>query len=195
MLLEEDPATLIRATVQNFAVAPDKAALKRLQDSTAVLNQARELRLREAESSLKKLSRQLNTVQSQYEELTSQHSSAAHASEMARLDTQKFRTAKAASDLEVETERLSSQAADLAARLQELELQGVEGEPSAADPVEDEVLLRLKVYRSLGIELEREGEEWSRAVIRNDRKGDVHVVNMDKKFSRFFYANYFWSTL
>ncbi|KAH8847380.1 kinetochore-associated Ndc80 complex subunit spc24 [Pyricularia oryzae] len=195
MLLEEDPATLIRATVQNFAVTPDKAALKRLQDSTAVLNQARELRLREAESSLKKLSRQLNTVQSQYEELTSQHSSAAHASEMARLDTQKFRTAKAASDLEVETERLSSQAADLAARLQELELQGVEGEPSAADPVEDEVLLRLKVYRSLGIELEREGEEWSRAVIRNDRKGDVHVVNMDKKFSRFFYANYFWSTL
>ncbi|TLS30485.1 hypothetical protein PpBr36_02902 [Pyricularia pennisetigena] len=195
MLLEEDPATLIRATVQNFAVAPDKAALKRLQDSTAVLNQARELRLREAESSLKKLSRQLNTVQSQYEELTLQHSSAAHASEMARLDTQKFRTAKAASDLEVETERLSSQAADLAARLQELELQGVEGEPGAADPVEDEVLLRLKVYRSLGIELEREGEEWSRAVIRNDRKGDVHVVNMDKKFSRFFYANYFWNTL
>lgn len=53
MLLEEDPATLIRATVQNFAVTPDKAALKRLQDSTAVLNQARELRLREAESSLK----------------------------------------------------------------------------------------------------------------------------------------------
>ncbi|TLD30524.1 hypothetical protein PspLS_02837 [Pyricularia sp. CBS 133598] len=195
MLLEEDPATLIRATVQNFAVAPDKAALKRLQDSTAVLNQARELRLREAESSLKKLSRQLKTVHSQYEELTSQHSSAAHASEMARLDTQKFRTAKAASDLEVETERLSSQAADLAARLQELELQGVEGEPSAADSVEDEVLLRLKVYRSLGIELERDGEEWSRAVIRNDRKGDVHVVNMDKKFSRFFYANYFWSTL
>lgn len=121
---------------------------------------------------------------------------------MSRLDTQKFRTAKAASDLEVETERLASQAADLAARLQELELQGVEGEASAADPVDDEVLLRLKVYRSLGIELERAGGgeggadgEWTRAVIRNDRKGDVHVVNMDKKFSRFFYANYFWSTL
>lgn len=118
---------------------------------------------------------------------------------MARLDTQKFRTAKAASDLEVETERLSSQAADLATRLQELELQGVEGEASATDPVEDEVLLRLKVYRSLGIELERDGDgadgEWTRAVIRNDRKGDVHVVNMDKKFTRFFYANYFWQTL
>jgi kinetochore protein Spc24 len=49
----------------------------------------------------------------------------------------------------------------------------------------------------LGIEIERDEKdgEFSRAVIRNDRKGDVHVVNMDRKFSRFFYANYFWQTL
>ncbi|KAL8346783.1 hypothetical protein RB598_000597 [Gaeumannomyces tritici] len=206
MILEEDPALLIRATVNNFNIQPDKAAITRVGGALSMLQEARQLRLREAETSLKKLSRQLNTLQSQHTELTSQHSSAAHASEMARLDTQKFRTAKTASDLEVETERLSSQAADLAARLQELELQGVEGEASATDPVEDEVLLRLKVYRGLGIELEREGGggggsegadggEWTRAVIRNDRKGDVHVVNMDKKFTRFFYANYFWQTL
>ncbi len=108
----------------------------------------------------------------------------------------------------METERLSAQAADLSARLQELELQGDDGplpgsaggSGSGGAVTEDEVLLRLKVYRSLGIELERdtaghEGEGWSRAVVRNDRKGDVHVVNMDKKFSRFFYANYFWQTL
>jgi kinetochore protein Spc24 len=54
----------------------------------------------------------------------------------------------------------------------------------------------LKVYRSLGIEIERDGEgEFSRVVVRNDRKGDVHVVNIDRKFSRFFYANYFWQSL
>lgn len=101
----------------------------------------------------------------------------------------------------MEAERLSSQQADLAARLQELELQGLEGSPDEAakrrDPVDDEVLLRLKVYRSLGIDLERDEKdgEFSRAIVRNDRKGDVHVINMDKKFSRFFYANYFWQTL
>lgn len=139
----------------------------------------------------------------------STHSSSAHASEISRLDTQKFRTAKAASDLEMEAERLSSQQADLAARLQELEMQGVEGEDAARrrDPVDDEVLLRLKVYRSLGIELERDEKdgsgsgggggsgEFAKAVVRNDRRGDVHVVNLDRKFSRFFYANYFWQTL
>jgi kinetochore protein Spc24, fungi type len=141
-------------------------------------------------------------MQSQHSEITS----TAHASEISRLDSQKFRIAKAASDLEVETERLHSQAANLAARLQELELQGVDGMSPGAfgganaggrDPVEDEVLLRLKVYRGLGIEIERDEKdgEFNKAVVRNDRKGDVHVVNMDRKFSRFFYANYFWQTL
>jgi kinetochore protein Spc24 len=63
--------------------------------------------------------------------------------------------------------------------------------------VEDEVLLRLKVYRSLGMEIERDSRdgEFNRVVVRNDRKGDVHVVNIDRKFSRFFYANYFWQSL
>lgn len=120
----------------------------------------------------------------------------------------------------METERLQTQLAEMQARLQELELQGVdggdgtttgtgtgEGGSGAAGQgqngggmrsVEDEVLLRLKVYRSLGIEIEREEAdgEFTRAVVRNDRKGDVCVVNVDRhRFSRFFYANYFWQTL
>lgn len=168
-------------------------------------------------------------MHSQHEELSATHSTASHASEISRLDTQKFRTAKAASDAEMEVERLSQQLADLQARLQELEAQGDEGEVlSGADndgaggggaTIDDEVLLRLKVYRSLGIDVERDENdgvgdvggagggggggladgpgagEFTKAVIRNDRRGDVHVVNIDKKFSRFFYANYFWQTL
>ncbi|EXF86490.1 hypothetical protein COL5a_010310 [Colletotrichum fioriniae] len=205
MLLAEEPATLISHTIDNFNIQPDKQAIARINESLSTLQQARELRLREAENALKKLSRQLNTMTSQHAELTSTHSSTAHASEIARLDTTKFRTAKAASDAEMEAERLAQQAADLNARLQELEIQGLDGsadeQARRRDPVDDEVLLRLKVYRSLGIEIERDGKdgsgtgEFTRAVVRNDRKGDVHVVNMDKKFSKFFYANYFWQTL
>lgn len=56
--------------------------------------------------------------------------------------------------------------------------------------------LRLKIFRSLGIDIEPdEAGNFNRAVIRNSRKGDVHVVNIDPKFSRFFYSNYFWSTM
>lgn len=138
-------------------------------------------------------------MQSQHDELVSTNSSRDHATEIAKLDSKKFRTAKEASDMEMETERLGLQLADLSARLQELELQGVEGEEAGRrrDVMEDEVLLRLKVYRSLGIDIERDREngEFNKAVVRNDRKGDVHVVNMDKKFSRYFYANYFWQSL
>ncbi|KFH42730.1 kinetochore protein-like protein [Hapsidospora chrysogenum ATCC 11550] len=199
MLLSEEPATLIHHTIKNFNIGPDKQAVSRVSESLSTLEQARQLRISEAESALRRLSRQLGTLSSQHDDLVAAHSPADHASKIARLDTQKFRTAKAASDAEVETERLAQQAADLSARLHELELQGVEGGDDARrrDPVDDEVLLRLKVYRSLGIDIERDERdaEWNRAVVRNDRKGDVHVVNMDKKFSRYFYANYFWSTL
>jgi len=82
--------------------------------------------------------------------------------------------------------------------LQELELQGIEGGDNARRGlVDDEISLKLKVYRGLGIEVERDPSngEYTKAVVRNARKGDVHVVNMDSKFSRFFYANYFWSTM
>ncbi|KXX82169.1 putative kinetochore protein SPC24 [Madurella mycetomatis] len=201
MLLEEDPSTLIRHTIANFNIAPDKTAVSRVSESLSTLQQARELRLREAETSLRRLARSLGTLSSQHAELTASHSSAEHASEIARLDTQKFRIAKAASDLEMETERLQAQLAELNARLQELELQGVEGGvgdgAGAGGLVEDEVLLRLKVYRSLGMEIERDSKdgEFSRVVVRNDRKGDVHVVNIDRRFSRFWYANYFWQSL
>ncbi|KAL0471479.1 putative kinetochore protein spc24 [Neurospora intermedia] len=222
MLLEEDPSTLIAHTTQNFNIAPDRHAVSRVAESLSTLQQARDLRLRESETNLKKLARTLNTLQSQHQEVTSSHSSAEHASLISRLDTQKFRVAKNVSDLEMETERLQTQLAELQARLQELELQGVDGgDASAAGAgatatgengngsgsgnggqvrsVEDEVLLRLKVYRSLGIEIEREeqdGGEFTRAVVRNDRRGDVCVVNVDRhRFSRFFYANYFWQTL
>lgn len=197
-LTKKTPNQLIHHTIQNFNIGPDKVAVARINDSLSTLQQARDLQRQEADSALKKLARQLGALQAQHAELVSSHSPADHSSEISRLDTQKFRTAKAASDLEMETERLSGRLADLGARLQELELQGVDGGAEGGrDAVEDEVLLRLRVYRSLGIDVERDERdgEFARAVVRNDRKGDVHVVNLDKKFSRFFYANYFWQTL
>ncbi|TVY58516.1 putative kinetochore protein spc24 [Lachnellula cervina] len=198
MLLDEDPATLIHHTIGNFNITPDKLAVSRINESLSTLQQARELRVREADSALKKLSRTLTTLNNHHNETLSAHSSTAHASEIATLDTQKFRIAKTANDLEIESERLSSQLADLQSRLQELEQQGVEGGDNVRRGlVDDEIGLKLKVYRGLGIDIERdtEGGEYNKAIVRNGKLGDVHIVNMDGKFSRFFYANYFWNTL
>lgn len=66
---------------------------------------------------------------------------------------------------------------------------------------EDHILtsnrLKLKLYRTLGIDVEADQTtgQYNKAVIRNAAKGDVHVVNIDPKFSRQFYTNYFWRTM
>ena len=57
--------------------------------------------------------------------------------------------------------------------------------------------LKLNFYRTyLGIDVEADkAGNYNKAVIRNNEKGDVHVVNIDPKMSRFFYANYFWQKM
>ncbi|KAL8726470.1 MAG: hypothetical protein Q9166_006701 [cf. Caloplaca sp. 2 TL-2023] len=198
MLLDEDPATLIHHTIGNFNIQPDKIAIGRINESLSTLQQARDLRIRESENALKKLSRSLHTLTTQHNETVSSHNSTDHASQIVELDTQKFRVAKAASDLEVEGERLEQELDSLKRRLQQLELQGVEGDGAmkAKRETEDSTVLKLKVYRSLGIEVHPDNTgTYNKAIIRNTRKGDVHVVNVDKKFSRYFYANYFWQGL
>ncbi|KAH1486418.1 hypothetical protein LV164_005158 [Aspergillus fumigatus] len=198
MLLDEDPATLIHHTIGNFNIQPDKQAVTRINDSLSTLQQSRELRMRDAESALRKLSRNLHALTAQHEEAVSSHDSAKHAAQMVELDTKKFRIAKAATELEIESERLEGELEMLKERLAELEAQGLEGDEATRREREadDATILRLKIYRSLGIDIEAdEAGNFSKAIIRNSRKGDVHVVNMDPKFSRFFYANYFWSTM
>ncbi|KAL9101629.1 MAG: hypothetical protein Q9163_003127 [Psora crenata] len=134
----------------------------------------------------------------QHSETVSARNSLDHASHIVELDTEKFRIAKTASDLEIEGERLEQELEGLKNRLHELDEQGVEGDEAAKArrEVDDPTILRLKVYRSLGIDIETDSAgNYNKAVIRNIATGDVHVVNIDPKFSRFFYSNYFWQTM
>ena len=154
-------------------------------------------------------------MNTQHNETLFSHKTADHASQIVELDTQKFRIAKAASDLEIESERLEQELEGLKGRLHDLDIQGVEGSESAKARREQDdptlwvissisgnwsaltiTRLKLKIYRSLGIDVDPDSAgNYNKAVIRNSQKGDVHVVNIDPKFSRFFYANYFWQTI
>jgi kinetochore protein Spc24 len=80
---------------------------------------------------LRKLARTLNTLAAQHNELVASHDPARHAAEIVELDTKKFRIAKAASELEIESERLEGELEALKARLAELEAQGLEGDEMA----------------------------------------------------------------
>lgn len=70
-------------------------------------------------------------MSSQHKEAVSTHDSASHAAEIVELDTKKFRIAKAASEVEIESERLEGELEALKAKLADLELQGVEGDDQA----------------------------------------------------------------
>ncbi|KAK3079747.1 hypothetical protein LTS18_004004 [Coniosporium uncinatum] len=201
MLLDEDPATLINGCIANFHVAPDKSSLLRINSSLSTLSEARQLRLSSLHTDLKQLSRRLTTLNSHHAITTRDHNAAEHAQEILRLDTDKFRVAKEVTEMEVENLRQEEELRNLRGQLAELEERGLDGhgeyDDGAAAAEEDEVVLKLKVYRSLGIDVEPEegSGEYKKAVIRNLAKGDVRVVNVDQKFSRYFYANYFWSSL
>ena len=67
----------------------------------------------------------------QHNETVASQRSMDHASHIVELDTQKFRIAKAASDLEIEGERLEQELEGLKSRLHELDVQGVEGDEEA----------------------------------------------------------------
>jgi len=196
MLLDEDPATLIHHTISNFNIQPDKAALSRISSSLSTLEESRSLRLRDSETALRKLTRQLNTLQSQHKEAVVAHDGGSqHAAEIVDLDTRKFRVAKQVRDAEEESERLEGELERLRGELERVEGEGVEGGEAVrrSRGVDDPTILRLWLYRSLGITLEQdEAGNYNKATIANTKKGDVHVLNMDPKFSKYFYADYFW---
>ena len=67
----------------------------------------------------------------QYGEMLATNNTVDHASRIVELDTQKFRVAKTASDLEIEGQRLEQELEGLKSRLHELDIQGIEGNENA----------------------------------------------------------------
>ena len=77
------------------------------------------------------LSRNFATMTTQHNETLLSYNSVDHASHIVELDTQKFRIAKAASDLEIESERLEQELEGLKGQSHELDAQGIEGDHEA----------------------------------------------------------------
>lgn len=121
--------------IGNFNIGPDRSALMRINESLTTLSQARDLRLSDASSALKRLTRQLRTVEQQHDLELSSHNPTEHAEHILALDTEKFKVAKAASDLEIEGERLEGELSGLETQLKDLEKQDGRGE---TDPTEEQ---------------------------------------------------------
>lgn len=93
------------------------------------------------QTDLKKLSRQLSTLQSQHSITISNHDGAEHAHEILRLDTEKFKVAKQANDLEIEGQRMEEELKRLRNTLEDLDAQGLEGDPAKTKDSGDDELM------------------------------------------------------
>ncbi len=83
--------------------------------------------------------------------------------------------------------------AELQSELEKLELEDV---MDAAQPViTDSALLKLRLYRSLGVTFEGDDPEHLKILVRSADKESVHTLQHDNNYSDYFVANYIWDSL
>jgi kinetochore protein Spc24 len=118
---------LISQCTSHFKISNDTASLMRISDSLSTLSSFRTQHLSTLQTSLSQLSRMHHTLSANHSHTVSQHNAVDHASEILRLDTEKFKIAKQASDLEIEGERLQQEMGRLGNVAGDLDEEGVEG--------------------------------------------------------------------
>jgi len=140
-------------------------SVTRINETLARITSERERIKDDEQTMLRALSRKMEISKQSMEATVSAAGRKEHGANMLRLDREKFALAKGINELESSAHGLEGQLA----RLKE-ELEQVDGEDpmqSALVEAEDGTLLKLKVYRSLGIDLQEDGAAgYSKAVIR-----------------------------
>lgn len=140
-------------------------SLSRISETLAAITATRAKILDDSRNVLRALSRKMEVSKQSMEATIAAASKREHGQNMLRLDREKFSLAKNINELESSSHHLEGQLA----RLKE-ELESVDGEDAmqtAMMEAEDGTLLKLKVYRSLGIEIQEDGAGgYNKAVIR-----------------------------
>jgi len=140
-------------------------SVTRINETLTRITSEREKTLDDSRTTLRALSRKMEISKQSMEATASTAGRKEHGANMLRLDREKFALAKGINELESSAHGLEGQLA----RLKE-ELEQVDGEDpmqSALVEAGDGTLLKLKVYRSLGIDLQEDGAAgYSKAVIR-----------------------------
>lgn len=62
--------------------------------------------------------------------------------------------------------------------------------------IEDSVLLKLKVFRSLGVSFDgTKPENHTKALIQSSSTINLYTLSLDKQYSNYFISNYIWDKL
>ncbi|BFZ59425.1 putative kinetochore protein spc24 [Saitoella coloradoensis] len=192
----ESPTALIQQTIAGFQTSSDLSAIARIQDGFHDIAESRERRRDETRLALKELSRALALEKSTYDSLVNSPSREEHASSMLAADRQKFSLAKSINDVESELQSEEAKLQRLKDELIALEQEDPSDDSSAKAAADNIAVLKLRVYRSLGIDLEEDGAGgFAKAHIRTLDNKDVRPLNIENKYGKYFSANNFWDFL
>ncbi|ODQ80883.1 hypothetical protein BABINDRAFT_166452 [Babjeviella inositovora NRRL Y-12698] len=214
-MLEEIPAVLLRSTIDNFQLEPDLQTVDRINDSISLLKTSRENQINEETTILANLTRQLEISENSLKEFQGSEPVLATAEQLQENERKKFTLAKNLNDLEMQLNNLNLQLNKLnneydkadqeynnfIAYQEEVPLSsGLDG-VTASD---DSTVLKLKLYRSLGIKIEQPGmaapdtnpsDLLEKVVIYNKVQDTTNILKLDEKYSDYFVSNYVWDRI
>lgn len=117
-----------------------------------------------------------------------------HAELIHQLDREKFALAKAINELESSNDHNSATLVKLSNELENLVEEDVLD--TATSDVEDSTLLKLKVFRSLGVSFDGDRpENHTKALIQSSTHDNIYTLSLDKQYSNFFISNYIWEKI
>jgi chromosome segregation ATPase len=193
-----NPAELLRETLESFSIETDLDTIDRIQESLKILQSERDKELQVTQAELLQLSTALKTQEETISELVNdpkRHEVKDKLKENAKLE---FEYSKSLKGLTYEKQELNSKLSQLVDEFTRLEndldsLQSATGDANHEDQDLDSVVLKLMVYRKLGLKLDTKSKT---AIIFNKEKNLTDFLNYsDEKYSDYFISNYIWDRI
>lgn len=163
-ILEDEPSELLCSLIDNFNIPNDTRALSRIADNLTKLRSSRQKVQDEHRATLRLLSRKAEIAGSSLESSIAAAKARNHSEKMLIADRENLGLAKSVNELESTTHALEGQLARLREELKKIESTDLLGTAVEED---DGAALKLRLYRSMGIELEEdESGIYTKAIVR-----------------------------
>lgn len=111
-----------------------------------------------------------------------------------KLDKEKFALAKNINELEASNNHNSASLSKLRKELEDSLEEDVLD--TTTSDIDDSTLLKLKVFRSLGISFDGDKpENHTKALIQSTSNNSLYTLSLDKQYGSYFISNYIWDKL
>jgi chromosome segregation ATPase len=173
-------------------IALDVASIKEAEESLRRMDKWKNDQADYAQNVLRALSREVNAIEAEISDEHSDDKAGQREDKRQQLEQAVMNDHKATNDVDKEIMELQEELEQL--KMQEQAL--LSGDTSAFHETHEQVptdtsVLKLSIYRALGIHLESDGSKFTSAILTNHEQNDVYNLPLDK-YPHFFFVNHVW---